>query len=490
MTQAIPTTFRTDAFIDGTFRDAASGARLPSENPANGLVIADIAACDASDIDDAVRAGRRAFEDGRWSKQSPSDRKKVLLRFADAIDAASTELATLESMDAGKPISDCLSADLPDTVNTFRWYAEATDKIFGAIAPTGPEALGLVQREAVGVVGAVLPWNFPLAMAAWKAAPALAAGNSLVIKPAELTSLSTIRLAEIGAEVGIPDGVLNVVPGYGETAGRALGCHPDVDVVSFTGSTEVGRMFLRYSAESNLKRIVLECGGKSPQIVLADTPDLDIVAHEVLTAGYLNMGENCTCGSRLLVHRSVREELLERIIQLTKEWVVGDPLDPATKIGPMIERDHLNKVLGYIDVGRAEGARVVAGGSRTLMETGGYFVSPTIFNDVDNSMRIAREEIFGPVISTIAFDTEEEAVAMANDTPYGLAASVWTSNLDAAIRVSRAIRAGTVSVNAYSEGDITTPFGGFKQSGFGGRDKGVEALDQYTEKKTIWIVVR
>ena len=490
MTRPIPTIFRRDAFIDGKFREATLGARLPTENPATGRLIAEVAACDAPDINEAVRAGRRAFEDGRWSKQSPSNRKQVLLRFADAIEANSTELATLESLDAGKPISDCLSFDLPDTVKTFRWYAEATDKIFDAIAPTGPEALALIQSEPVGVVGAVLPWNFPLAMAAWKAAPALAAGNSLVIKPAELTSLSAIRLAEIGAAAGIPDGVLNVVPGYGETAGQALGRHPDVDVVSFTGSTEVGRMFLRYSAESNLKRVVLECGGKSPQIVLADTPDLDIVAREVLTAGYMNMGENCTCGSRLLVHRSVREQLLERVVQLTQEWVVGDPLDPLTKVGPMIERDHLNKVLGYIDAGRAEGARVVVGGSRTLTETGGHFVSPTIFDGVDNSMRIAREEIFGPVISTIPFDTEEEAVAIANDTAYGLAASVWTSNVDAAIRVSRAIRAGTVSVNAYSEGDITTPFGGFKQSGFGGRDKGREAFDQYTEKKTIWIVVR
>jgi gamma-glutamyl-gamma-aminobutyraldehyde dehydrogenase len=327
-------------------------------------------------------------------------------------------------------------------------------------------------------------------LAAWKAAPALAAGNSVVLKPAELTSLSTIRLAELAAEAGLPEGVLNVVPGLGETAGKALGLHMDVDALSFTGSTEVGRLFLRYASESNLKRIVLECGGKSPQVVLGDAADLDLVADNVVTAGFANMGENCTCGSRLIVDRRIRDDLVERIVARTADWTVGDPQDPATRIGPMIERPHLDKVLGYIDTGRAEGARVVAGGGRALPDSGGYFVEPTIFDGVDNSMRIAREEIFGPVISTIAFDTEEEGLAIANDTNYGLHAAVYTNDLDAAIRAARTLRAGTVSVNAYSEGDITTPFGGYKESGFGGRDKGMEAFDQYTEKKTIWISVK
>jgi gamma-glutamyl-gamma-aminobutyraldehyde dehydrogenase len=485
-----PPTLRTDAFIDGTFRPAASGARFATENPATGRQLAEIAAGDIEDIDIAVRAARRAFDTGVWSKRSPTERKEVLLRFAGLLEANLEELAQLEALDAGKPITDCRQVDIPETVRTFRWYAEALDKVFDAVAPTGHEALGLIIREPIGVVGAVLPWNFPLMMAAWKAAPALASGNSLIIKPAELTSLSTLRMAELAAEAGIPDGVLSVVPGLGETAGQALGRHMDVDALSFTGSTEVGRMFLRYSSESNLKEIVLECGGKSPQVIMADSPDLDYVADQVLFAGFMNMGENCTCGSRLIVHRSVRDELIDKLVSKTADWPVGDPLDPATRIGPMIERPHLDKVLGYIEAGRAEGARVVVGGGRTLESSGGHFVEPTVFDDVDNSMKIAREEIFGPVISTIPFDTEEQAIAIANETSYGLAASLYTTDLDTAFRLARSIKAGTVSVNSYSEGDITTPFGGYKQSGFGGRDKGLEAFDQYTQKKTVWVTLR
>ena len=485
-----PPTFRTDAFIDGTFRPAASGARFATENPATGRQLAEVAAGDIEDIDIAVRAARRAFDAGVWSKCSPTERKQVLLRFAGLLEANLEELAQLEALDAGKPITDCREVDIPETVRTFRWYAEALDKVFDAVAPTGNDALGLIIREPIGVVGAVLPWNFPLMMAAWKAAPALASGNSLIIKPAELTSLSTLRMAELAAEAGIPDGVLSVVPGLGETAGQALGRHMDVDALSFTGSTEVGRMFLRYSSESNLKEIVLECGGKSPQVIMANPPDLDYVADQVLFAGFMNMGENCTCGSRLIVHRSVRDELIDKLVSKTADWPVGDPLDPATRIGPMIERPHLDKVLGYIEAGRAEGARVVVGGGRTLESSGGHFVEPTVFDDVSNSMKIAREEIFGPVISTIPFDTEEEAIAIANETSYGLAASLYTTDLDTAFRLARSIKAGTVSVNSYSEGDITTPFGGFKQSGFGGRDKGLEAFDQYTQKKTVWLTLR
>jgi len=481
--------FRTKAFIDGEFRDAESGETFVTENPATGRRLADVAAGDAADVDAAVGAARRAFDDGRWSRRAPAERKRILLDFADLLESNAEELALLDSLEAGKPITDCREVDLPDTVKTFRWFAEAIDKVFDSVAPTGPDALALIVREPIGVVGAVLPWNFPILMAAWKAAPALAAGNSMVIKPAELTSLSTIRMAELAVEAGLPEGVLNVVPGLGETAGQALGRHMAVDMLSFTGSTEVGRFFLKYSAESNLKRITLEMGGKSPQVVLADAPDLDRVAEQVLFAGLVNMGENCSCGSRLLVDRSVRDDLVERLIDGLKAWPVGDPQDPETKVGPMIERPHLDKVLGYIDAGRREGARIVAGGERALTETGGYFVAPTIFDDVSNSMRIAREEIFGPIISLVPFDDEDEAVALANQTNYGLAASVYTTNLDRAIRVSRAIKAGTVGVNAYSEGDVTTPFGGFKESGFGGRDKGLEAFDQYTEKKTIWFAL-
>ncbi len=490
MAIATPPTFRTKAFIDGDFRDAQSGETFETLNPATGRPITSVAAGGQADVDAAVAASRRSFDDGRWSRMAPADRKQVLLRFADAIEANADELATLDSLEGGKPITDARDVDLPDTVKTFRWYAEAVDKLFDAVAPTGPDALGLIVREPIGVVAAVLPWNFPILMAAWKVAPALAAGNTMVLKPSRLTSLSTIRLGELGAEAGLPDGVLNVVPGPGGAAGAALGRHMDVDKVTFTGSTEVGRLFLQYAAESNLKEVTLECGGKSPQVVLADPPDLDLVADQVLFAALMNQAENCSCGSRLLVHRSVQEPLLERLLDKLPDWKVGDPMDPETKIGPMVEQPHLDKVMGYIDVGRAEGAEVVAGGGRVLEETGGYFVAPTIFSGVRNTMRIAREEIFGPVLSTIAFDTEEEGVRLANETPYGLAASVYTRDLDAAFRVSRAIRAGTVGVNAYSEGDITTPFGGYKQSGFGGRDKGLEALAQYTEKKTIWVTLR
>jgi gamma-glutamyl-gamma-aminobutyraldehyde dehydrogenase len=483
-------TFRTDAFIDGAFHAAQSGATFATENPATGKPLAEVAAGDAADIDLAVQTARRAFEDGRWSRRSPADRKQVLLAFADRLEANLEELAMLDSLEAGKPITDCREVDVPDAIRTFRWFAEAIDKVFDAVAPTGPEALGLIVREPIGVVGAVVPWNFPLLMATWKLAPALAAGNSVIVKPAELTSLSTIRMAELAAEAGIPDGVFNVVPGLGETAGQALGRHMDVDMVTFTGSTEVGRYFLKYAAESNLKEITLECGGKSPQVVLANPPDLDYVAEQVLVAGLMNMGENCSCGSRLIVDRSVHEALLDRLVAGLADWTVGDPQDPATRLGPMIERPHLDKVLAYIATGRSEGARVVSGGGRTLEETGGYFVSPTILDEVRNSMTVAREEIFGPVISTIPVDSEAEAVALANQTTYGLAASVYTTDLDTAIRVARLLRAGKVGINAYSEGDVTTPFGGYKESGFGGRDKGLEAFEQYTQKKTIWFTLR
>ena len=490
MAVAARTRFRTQVFIDGAFRDAASGETFSTENPATGEVIAEIAAGDAADIDAAVRAARRAFDDGRWSRMAPADRKKALLRFADLLEANTDELATLDSLEAGKPITDTRDVDLPETVKTFRWYAEAIDKVFDAVAPTGPDALGLIVREPIGVVGAVVPWNFPILMAAWKVAPALASGNSMVVKPSRLSSLSAIRMAELATEAGVPDGVLNVVPGPGGSAGAALGRHMDVDKVTFTGSTEVGRLFLHYAAESNLKEITLECGGKSPAVVLASPPDMDIVVEQVLFGALMNMGENCSQGSRLIVHRSVQDELVERLSEGLQAWPVGDPMDPATRVGPMIEQPHLDKVLGYIAKGRDEGARVVTGGSRVLEKSGGYFVAPTIFDGVRNDMSIAREEIFGPVLSTIPFETEEEAIRLANETSYGLAASVYTRDLDAAFRVARALRAGTVGVNAYSEGDITTPFGGYKQSGFGGRDKGLEAFDQYTEKKTIWVTLR
>jgi NAD-dependent aldehyde dehydrogenases len=480
--------FRTQAFIDGRFVDAADGRTCTTENPATGQALAEIAECGPHDVDLAVAAARRTADSGAWSRMSPGDRKRILVRFADLIDEHVGELALTESLDAGKPISDTVALDIPETANCIRWHAEAIDKLYDQVAPTGTDALALVVREPVGVVGAVIPWNYPAQMAAWKLGPSLATGNAVVIKPATATSLSLLRMAELAAEAGLPAGVLNVVPGPGETVGGAIGRHMDIDVVAFTGSTEVGRRFLHWSAESNLKRVVLELGGKSPQVVMADAPDLDEIVESVANAIFWNMGENCSAGSRLIVHRSLRDALVEKLVDLVRRtWLVGDPLDPATRIGPMITRDHLTRVLSYIDIGRSEHARVVVGGREVLQERGGHFIEPTIFTDATNDMRIAQEEIFGPVLTTLDFETEEEAVALANDTPYGLAASLYTTNVNTAHRVARALKAGTVAVNCYAEGDITTPFGGYKLSGFGGHDKSIHAHDQYTELKTIWL---
>ena len=480
-------TFRTQAFIDGRFVDAADGETYVTENPATGQPLANIARCGPQDVDLAVAAARRVYERGAWSTMAPADRKRILVRFADTIDANLDELALTESLEVGKPISDTLALDIPETANCIRWHAEAIDKLYDQVAPTGQDSLALVVREPVGVVGAIIPWNYPAQMAAWKLGPALATGNSVVIKPASQTALSLLRMAELAAEAGLPEGVLNVVPGPGETVGEAIGRHGDIDVVAFTGSTEVGRQFLHWSAESNLKRVVLELGGKSPQVVFADAPDLDEVAANVANAIFWNMGENCSAGSRLIVQRSLRDALLEKLVALTATWLIGDPLDPTTRIGPMITRGHMERVLSYIAIGRAEQARVVVGGRQVRQETGGYFIEPTVFADVTNEMRIAQEEIFGPVLATIDFDTEAEAIAIANDSPYGLAASIYTTNVNRAHRVARALKAGTVGINAYSEGDMTTPFGGFKMSGFGGHDKSIHAHEQYTELKTIWL---
>ncbi len=479
--------FRAQAFIDGRYVPAASGKTFVSINPANGKPLAEIASCDATDVEAAVKAARRSFNQGVWSRQSPSERKAVLLRFADLIEKNLGELALLDCLDAGKPITDCLTMDLPDSVECFRWHAESIDKEFEQVVPTGPDKVAMIVREPLGVIGAILPWNFPFQMAAWKLGPILATGNSVVLKPAGQTSLSVIRLAEIAAEAGIPDGVLNVVPGGGAVIGRALCRHPDVDAVAFTGSTEVGRELLHYSADSNIKRIMLELGGKNPQVLFDDAGDLDFVAGQALSAVFWNMGENCSSGSRLIVQRGLKDKLLARMVELSREWIVGDPLDPATKIGPMIGESHIKRVLEYIETGKREGGKVILGGQRTLLETGGYFVQPTIFEGVTPSMTIAHEEIFGPVLAVLDFETEAEAIALANDTDYGLTASVYTENLSRAHRVARAIRAGTVSVNCFSEGSAATPFGGFKQSGFFGRDKSIFAHHQYCELKTVWM---
>lgn len=480
----------TQLFIDGKFRDAVSGRRFATENPADGRAFTEVAEGGAADVDLAVAAARRAADDGRWSRLGPADRKRTLIRWADLLESSARELGLIETIDSGKPISDTVGLDVPETANCIRWHAEAADKLYGQVAPAPEGVVATITREPCGVVGAVIPWNYPAQMAAWKLGPALATGNTVVIKPASYTSLSLLRMAELAREAGLPDGVLNVVTGPGGAVGEAIGRHPDVDCVAFTGSTEVGRRFLHYAADTNLKRVLLELGGKSPQLVFADADDLAAVAAQVAIAIFWNMGQNCSAGSRLIVHRSRRAALLEALLAELAGWPVGDPLDPSTRLGALISRGQMETVLGYVETGMGEGARVVTGGEQILRETGGYFVPPTVLDNVTNQMRVAREEIFGPVLSVIEFETEAEAVAIANDTPYGLAASLYTCDLDRAHRVARELRAGVVGVNAYSEGDMTTPFGGYKLSGFGGHDKSVHAHDQYTETKTIWIQLR
>jgi len=458
---------------------------LDTFNPYDNSVIGRIYRGDSDTVQAAVSAGRDCFNEGSWSNMEPGERKAVLQRWIALMSDAADELAALDCVDAGKPITECLETDIPETLNTFSWYAEASDKLFGKVAPSAPDTLALITKEAAGVVGAVLPWNFPAQMFAWKVAPALAVGNSVVVKPAEQTSLSAYRMVQLAHEAGVPAGALTMVTGLGEETGQPLGLHNDVDVVSFTGSTEVGRLFLTYSAQSNLKRIVLECGGKSPQVIFDDVYSLEDIVDDVLAAAFWNMGENCSCGSRLLVHHSRKDELLELLKTKLADWKVGDPTDPATMIGPMVERVHFDKVVSHLAGAKSDGALLVHGGATPELGAG-MFVEPTIFDGVTPSMALFREEVFGPILAITTFDSEEEAIALANDTHYGLAASLYTADVRRAHRVSRAIRAGTVSVNCFSEGSMATPFGGYKLSGFGGQDNGMEAFEQYLETKTTW----
>lgn len=481
-------TIPSKAFIGGAYVSAAGGQTFDCKSPIDGSLLGQVAACDQEDIDRAVKAARTAFESGKWSNLAPRERKRVLLRFAELILDNKEELALLETLDMGKPIRFSRSVDVPEAAACLAWYAEAIDKVYDEVAPVGPNALVTITREPIGVVGAVVPWNFPLLISTWKFAPALAAGNSIILKPAEQSPLTALRIAELAAEAGVPEGVFNVVPGFGETAGQALGRHGDVDAITFTGSTAVGKLFLKYSGESNLKAVSLECGGKSPNIVLADAPDLNAAARAAAFGIFFNQGEVCSAASRLLVEESIKDEFYEKMQSVVERMAPGDPLDPKTLMGALVDEEHTGRVLSYIEAGVSEGAKLRHGGKKARQESGGCYVEPTIFDGVDNQMRIAQEEIFGPVLSVITFSDAEEALRIANDSIYGLAASIWTRDINKAHRLSRALRAGTVWVNTYDKADVTTPFGGYKQSGFG-RDRSLHAFEKFTQLKTTWVEI-
>lgn len=475
----------TKAFINGEFVDAKEGNTYVSINPANGKSLAQIAACKKEDVDNAVSSAKAAFEAGVWSSLTPTERKEILLKFADLIEENATELAVMEALESGKPIRECVLTDLPETLACTRWHAEAADKLYDQLAPNQHGATGMIVREPCGVVAAILPWNFPLMMLGWKLAPALASGNSVVVKPSEETSMTTLRLAQLAKEAGIPDGVFNVVTGYGADVGKPLGLHPDVQVISFTGSTATGRKLLEYASRSNLKRIILECGGKSPSVVLEDAENLDDVAEHIVYAALWNMGQNCTANSRVIVHQSVKVELTRKILTALSGWITGDPMNPSNQLGAIINRRQFDKILGYIENAKSQGATLLTGGKALSMKEG-LFIEPTLFDKVTPDMNIAQEEIFGPVFCLIEAESDEQAIEIANNSCYGLQASLYTSHGKKAQRYAKQLQAGTVSVNTYAEGDITTPFGGYKLSGFGGRDNSLQAHDQYTETKTIW----
>jgi 4-guanidinobutyraldehyde dehydrogenase/NAD-dependent aldehyde dehydrogenase len=476
------------AFINGQRVWARSERRFDDISPVDGRNLGPVARCDGLDVDAAVASARAAFEDRRWAGQSPARRKRVMIRFADLVQQYGFELALLETLDMGKPIKHSLNADVGSAANCLRWYGEAIDKIYDQIAPTAENSLALITREPVGVVAAVVPWNYPMLMAAWKIAPALAAGNSVILKPSEKSPLTALRLADIALEAGLPPGVLNVVPGYGDEAGAALALHMDVDCIGFTGSTRVGKQIMQMAGQSNLKRVWTELGGKSANIVCADCPDLDAAVAAAIGSIYYNQGESCNAPSRLFVEASIKERFLGMALDLVPNFLPGDPLDEATVMGAIVDATQMRSVMGYIEAGEAAGAHLLAGGRAARLDSGGFYVEPTLFDRVDSSMSIAREEIFGPVLSVLGFTDLDDAVRQANASPYGLQAAVWSSNMSRAIGAARALRAGTVHVNQYDNDDITVPFGGYKQSG-NGRDKSLHAFDKYTELKTTWIQI-
>jgi gamma-glutamyl-gamma-aminobutyraldehyde dehydrogenase len=472
------------ALIGGRSIAALSGRVFDKITPIDGRVFAEVARGDSADIDAAVAASRASFEAGSWRQADPKTKKRVLRRFADLIRADIEHLALLETLDTGRPVLNAVNVDVPFAADCIEYYAEFADKLYDEVAPTGPDDLALIRREPLGVVAAIVPWNYPLIITAWKIGPALLAGNSVVLKPAEQSPLSAIRLGQLALEAGLPEGVLNVVPGFGEEAGKPLGLHADVDMISFTGSTEVGKLMLGYAGQSNLKRVSLECGGKSPHVVLHDA-DLKAAAEAIAWGIYYNAGETCHAGSRVLADARIKDALVEAIAAASEAITLGHPLDPATQMGALIDAGHMGRVLGFVESAVAEGAKIACGGRRAFAASGGFYVERTILDNVAPSMKVAREEIFGPVLTVTSVSGEAEAVKLANDSIYGLAAAVWTADMNAAHRVSNALRAGTVWVNTYDRSSMATPFGGFKQSGFG-RDRSPHAIDKYADLKTIW----
>ena len=481
-------TMPNQALIGGKMVDAASGETFDCISPIDGKILTTVAKCSAEDVERAVKSARQAFESGVWANRAPADRKKTLKQFAMLLDKHADELALLETLDMGKPIMDSLHVDISATVRCFEWTAEAIDKIYDEIAPTGIGELGLITREPLGVIGAIVPWNFPLLMASWKLAPALATGNSVILKPSEKSPLTAIRVAQLALDAGIPEGVFNVITGFGQEAGEPLASHMDVDGLVFTGSTAVGKHLLSVAALSNMKRTFVECGGKSPNVVFEDTPNIKKAAAEAASAIFFNQGEVCTAASRLLVHHSIKDEFVAEVVKAAAQLQPSHPLEPTgvgATMGAIVDGKQTDHVMGYIKSGNEEGAELLCGGDRANVADNGFYIEPTVFDNVTGDMKIYREEIFGPVLSCISFKDEDEAVSIANDTPYGLAACVWTNDLNRAHRVARKVRAGSVWVNCCDGGDMTAPFGGFKQSG-NGRDKSLHAFDKYTELKATW----
>ncbi|MDX2308428.1 MAG: aldehyde dehydrogenase [Hyphomicrobium sp.] len=476
------------AIIDGAIVPALSGKTFDNVTPRNGQIVNAIAECGAEDIDAAVDAARAAFEDGRWRKLHYRTRKQVLFQLADLMERDKEQLALLESLDVGKPIKDALGIDVPGAIRTLRYYAEALDKVYGEVGPEAPDRISFATHEPLGVIGCIVPWNFPLLMAMWKVAPALAMGNSIVLKPAEQSPLTALKLGELALEAGLPAGVLNIVPGFGATAGKALALHMDVDMIAFTGSGPVGKLLMKYSGESNLKRVSLELGGKSPHIVFADCPDLNKAAVSAAWGVFFNQGEVCTAGSRLLVHEEIADEFIDKVLRAARKIVPGDPLNPQTAFGAMVSQEQMTTALRYIDTATREGGNLKLGGKRAREETGGYYVEPTVFDHVSPEATLSREEVFGPVLAVTRFKTADEALKLANGTIYGLAAGLWTKDVTLAHRAARELRAGLVWVNGWDACDITMPFGGFKQSGFG-RDRSLHALHKYADLKAISITL-